>query len=98
MKVTLHKSSDGVLHETYAAFAAAEARLKIIPELEAAQWNEESITDHCLDVDDITGIEFAILPMSRLSLFIAENADVIRTILNNATVVRRGRKPAEMKP
>jgi hypothetical protein len=96
MKVTLHKSSDGVLHETYAEFAAAEARLKMKPLLTALVDAETKSYDEggVFQADDRGE---PVLYVDDVVEFIAANADAIRTILNDATVVRRGRKPAEVK-
>lgn len=92
MKVTLYKSSDGMLHETHIAYSEREAHLKMLPELRAAKWCPESVAKYCM-IDDETGEQDAILSMDELPDFIAINADLIRNILNGAVVSRRGRKP-----
>jgi hypothetical protein len=92
MKVTLYKSSDGMLHETHIAYLEREARLKMLPELRAVKWCPESVADYCM-IDDETGEHDAILSMNDLPDFIVLNADLIRNILNGAVISRRGRKP-----
>lgn len=88
MKVTLFKTADGTLHETKAAFVKARAILQMRPEVDAviAAVPDSRFSDH--------GDGEPALGRGGLSEFILDNADALRKILNNGTVVKRAkRKP-----
>jgi hypothetical protein len=85
MKVSFYKDSKGQLHETHAAYSAAEAAIK----------TEATLTGVDLL---LVGFEFddrdnQVLHAADVKKFIAANAEVLREVLNDAVVVKRGRKP-----
>lgn len=88
MRVTLYKSTDGQLHETYEAFAAREQALKVEAMMSAV---ESKLDTTAFDKDEYGN---DVLHMASLGEFVANNADVLREVLNAAVIVKRGRKPA----
>lgn len=89
MQVTMHKASDGTLHETHELFAAHETAVKIKAGVEAARF----------DLSEFEQDERGDPALYRESLaaFIAANADTLRAILSTAVVVKRGRKSGTKK-
>jgi len=86
MRVTLYKSSDGQLHETYEAYAAREQALKVEAAVKSVKLNTSTF-----DTDDFDN---QVLHIDSVADFIADNASALREILNAAVIVKRGRKPA----
>ena len=82
-KITMHKSSDGVLHETAKACNKHEVAQRV---LKASESYADFIVPYD-DFDDRTTVQVESLP-----LFIAQNADALRKILNDALIVKRPRK------
>lgn len=84
-RVTMYRSSDGELFSTVEECNAHEARIKMVPALEA-------IAGRAPACDDM-GLDNALLDTSDIATFIADNADDIRAILNDCVPAkRRGRK------
>lgn len=90
MQVNAFKSSDGTLHETFEAHKAHEEALLISKKLGEKTLNLTGVT---MDFDD-DGI---VLPVSNIPQFIKQNADTLRTILNESLVVKRGRGAGKAK-
>ncbi len=84
MRVTLYKSTDGKLFETHEEFAKHEASLKIAQAADTAEFNTDAFSD-----DDRGN---RVLFLEDIPAFVADNADKLRAILNDAVVVKRGRK------
>lgn len=84
MKVTLYRSTDGQLHETYAAYAKHEASLKIAAAVKIAE-----LDMGMFGTDDASNV---VLYAADVAAFIADNADVLRAILNGSAIPVRGRK------
>jgi hypothetical protein len=83
-KVTLHKSSDGKLHDTATLCAKHEICLRVAKAADGTVFSAESFSD------DEEGNR--ILYAGDLTKFIVDNADILRKILNDALVARRPRK------
>lgn len=83
MIVKMHEASDGSLHKTFEAFAKHEEGLKITAAVSAAELNTDSF-------HDVEG-QYMALDADCIGSFIADNAVVLRKILNDAVVIRRGR-------
>lgn len=90
-KVTMHKSSDGVLHETQTACAKHEVKLRIIPQVtklvsavtgfpcDGGTFSADDRGQACLYPEDVPA-------------FIVANADMLRKILNESLTSKRPRK------
>lgn len=89
MKVTLHKSNDGALHETAKACAKRNIELRVLDASKGATYDMASFQP-----DDRNNE--ALYPEG-ISSFIAANADVLRKILNDSLVAKRPRKPRAPK-
>lgn len=76
--VKMHKASDGSYHESFEDFARREEVLKITPQLEAL-----------FEASDLTSSEFEVVQK-----FVIDNSALLRAILNDAVVTKRGRKAA----
>lgn len=90
MQVNAFKSSDGTLHETFEAHKAHEEALLISKKL-----GEKTLDLSGVTYEDDRG-NIAIAPES-LAQFIKQNADTLRTILNESLVVKRGRGAGKAK-
>lgn len=87
MKVTLWKSADGTLHEDYQNYLRHEAKSKVLKAAEGVLFEGDAFQE-----DDAGN---TVVYMDDLPLFIASNFEKIKSIIEGATVVRRGRKVKE---
>lgn len=87
--VKMHKASDGTLHESFEAFAKHEAKLKIGAAVEGASFDLSAFF-----VNEDAGSNGKVLSEEDIGAFIADNADVLRTVLAAGNVSKRGRKAA----
>lgn len=91
MKVTLYKSTDGLIHETHKACAKREIELRVLPAVAALAeetakepgdggvFSTNERGEPCLYVDDVPK-------------WVASNAAALRKILNDALIAKRPRK------
>lgn len=84
MKVTLHKSTDGNLHDTAKACAKHDIKLRVLAVACVASFDTGAFTNderggRSLDLVDLAG-------------FVADNEEVLRKVLADSLVVRRSRK------
>lgn len=84
MQVNAYKSSDGALHETFEAYKAHEEALLIAKKLGETTLNLSGVAE---DVD----AGALVIPVNCIPQFLKQNADTLRTILNESLVVKRGR-------
>jgi hypothetical protein len=82
MRVIMYKSSDGELHDSHEKFLKHEARMVIIKDA-ALLW------PHVVVHDDSRMFSDKSIPIFR---FVADNADHLRNVLNNAMSVKRVKK------
>lgn len=85
--VKMYKATDGSLHETFEAYSAHEQNLKIEKACREATFDLDSF----FASDDLGG-SVKVLSEGDIGNFVADNADLLRNILNNSVVTRRGRK------
>ena len=83
--IKMHQASDGSLHKSFEEYAAHEERLKI-----TAAVKEAAFVNTGFELDDRDN---SVLFRENIGEFIAANADVLRKILSESAVGRRGRKP-----
>lgn len=84
MKVTLHKSTDGTLHDTAKACAKHDIKLRVLAVACVATFDTGAFTDddhgdQKMNLNDLAG-------------FVADNEEVLRKVLADSLVVRRSRK------
>lgn len=84
MKVVLHKSTDGVLHESAKLCAARNVELRVLTAV-------AGITLNC-DAMEAGDIASKFLYEENIDKFIAANHAVLRKLLNDALIVKRPRK------
>lgn len=89
-KVTLHKSSDGKLHDTATLCAKHEVSLRVSFAAKDATFN---LSAACRVDDEQNDAVYA----SDLPQFIVDNADQLRNLLNGALIAKRVRKAAKAK-
>lgn len=85
MKVTLHKSTDGVLHESAKECAKRNIELRVRAAAENVVFNTGTF--------EVTSDTESGLREEDIAAFIAANQEVLRKILAESLIVRRPRKP-----
>lgn len=91
-KVTMHKASDGSLHEKAKDCEAINVRLRMIPALNALASGQV-----CGGAIHVNEDEHLVVYLTDIPVYLADHADAIRKILNEALVVRKPRKPKHAK-
>lgn len=84
MKVVLHKSTDGVLHESAKLCAAHNVELRVKTALAGVSLNCDSLED--------SDRGSRVLYSEDIDKFIAANHVALRKLLNDALIVKRPRK------
>lgn len=84
MQVIMHKAADGALFEKFEDFAKHEASLKVKTALAETTFNLDSFHE--------TDRGYKALDEESIPQFVADNADVLRKVLEGSKVVKRGRK------
>jgi hypothetical protein len=92
-KVTMHKATDGSLHDTAAKCTQHDIGQRILKAVDAASFNMDA--GYTPDDQDEP---YKVISQDDLSKFIAQNADVLRKILNGALIVKRPRKSKVASP
>jgi hypothetical protein len=80
MRVTMYKSSDGELHDSHEKFLKHEAREKIVTDARSI-WPRFEVCDDVGEGEPVS-----------INRWIANNADQLRNILNNAMSIKRVKK------
>ena len=88
MKVTLYKSADGALHESFKACVQRDVAIRVVNSVQASK-ADDKLYDVVNSSSSSTG---TILSHDDLPYFIAQNADTLRKILNESLVAKRTRK------
>lgn len=96
MKVVLHKSTDGVLHESAKACAKREVELRVLPAAQALVDRTVGQFDTLVDVGEVLFARPVDDTGDCVASWIASNADALRKLLNEALIAKRPRKAKKL--